>query len=155
MIRTFCQNEIREVRDLSGSGWVFSPQDGEHNGEQFPVVVPCCWESLPQFPAYRGVGRFAKHFSGSGTVRLVFQGVSHTADVYVDGVKAGTHYNAFTPFDVIVRDLPEGEHLLEVDADNRFSEASALHIPNDYMSYGGISRGVQLEYLEDAFCYFL
>ncbi len=155
MIRTFCQNEIREVRDLSGSGWVFSPQDGEHKGEQFPVVVPCCWESLPQFPAYRGVGRFAKHFSGSGTVRLVFQGVSHTADVYVDGVKAGTHYNAFTPFDVIVRDLPEGEHLLEVDADNRFSEASALHIPNDYMSYGGISRGVQLEYLEDAYISYL
>ncbi|MBQ2626350.1 MAG: hypothetical protein IJG17_01105 [Eubacterium sp.] len=151
MIRTFCQNEVREVRNLSGSGWTFSPCSGEHAGEIYPVVVPCCWESLPQFSAYRGVGRFTRHFSGEGNVRLIFQGVSHTATVYVDGKEVGTHYNAFTPFEIVLKDLPAGEHLLEVDADNQFSEKSALHIPNDYMSYGGISRGVQLEYLEDAF----
>ena len=32
-----------------------------------------------------------------------------------------------------------------VKADNRFSKKSALHIPNDYMSYGGVSRPVVLE----------
>jgi len=41
--------------------------------------------------------------------------------------------------------------LLEVIADNRFSEESSLHIPNDYMSYGGITRGVVLEELNCAY----
>ena len=36
-------------------------------------------------------------------------------------------------------------------ADNRFSEESSLHIPNDYMSYGGITRGVVLEELTCAY----
>ncbi len=151
MIRTFCTNKFRRVTELSGSGWSFSPLSGEFENKTFPVVVPCCWESLPQFPAYRGVGRFSKTFRAKGDVRLVFQGVSHTATVYVDGVKLGTHYNAFTPFEVMAKGLPDGEHLLEVDADNRFSEDSALHIPNDYMSYGGITRGVQLEELDTAY----
>ena len=44
-----------------------------------------------------------------------------------------------------------GEHILEVKADNRFSEESALHVPNDYMSYGGISRPVVLEQMKDVY----
>ncbi|MDR9829228.1 hypothetical protein RCJ22_26925, partial [Vibrio sp. FNV 38] len=51
----------------------------------------------------------------------------------------------------VVRDLKRGVHTLTVKADNRFSEASALHVPNDYMSYGGISRAVVLEEIGDLF----
>ncbi len=151
MIRTFCTNGIRSVTELSGSLWSFSPCSGEFAGRVYPVAVPCCWESLPDFGAYRGVGVFTKKFSASGNIRLVFKGVSHTATVYVDGEKVGSHYNAYTPFSCLVPDLEEGIHTLEVYADNSFSEESALHIPNDYMSYGGISRGVVLEQLKDSF----
>ncbi len=151
MIRTFCTNRIRKTTELSGSLWKFSPCSGELAGKSYPVAVPCCWESLPDFSAYRGVGVFTREFYAKGTIRLVFKGVSHTAKVCVDGNQVGSHYNAFTPFSIVVKGLAEGSHKLEVYADNTFSEDSALHVPNDYMSYGGISRGVVLEELEEAY----
>lgn len=61
------------------------------------------------------------------------------------------HYNAYTAFDVIVKNLEKCGHTLEITADNRFSMESALHIPNDYMSYGGISRPVVLEQLDEPY----
>lgn len=136
---------------MSDSIWKFIPCDGEFTGREYPVVVPCCWENLPDFSAYRGVGVFTKEFEAEGTIRMVFKGVSHTAKVCVDGKEVGTHYNAYTPFSVLVEELKSGLHKLEVYVDNRFSESSALHVPNDYMSYGGISRGVVLEYLGKAY----
>lgn len=151
MIRTFCTNKIRNVKELSGSLWSFSPCSGEFEGKKYQVAVPCCWESLPDFSAYRGVGVFSREIETEGTFRLVFKGVSHTARVCLDGKEIANHYNAYTPFSVVVTDVAAGKHLLEVYADNTFSEASALHIPNDYMSYGGISRGVVLEELKDAY----
>ena len=94
---------------------------------------------------------FSREIETEGAFRLVFKGVSHTARVCLDGREIGSHYNAYTPFAVAVTDVMAGRHLLEVYADNTFGEASALHIPNDYMSYGGISRGVLLEELTDTY----
>lgn len=155
MIRTFCTNEIRNVKELSGRLWDFSACSGEFAGKKYQVAVPCCWESLPDFSAYRGVGVYSREIETKGTFRLVFKGVSHTARVCLDGKEIANHYNAYTPFSVVVSDAAEGKHLLEVYADNTFSEASALHIPNDYMSYGGISRGVVMEELKDAYIEFI
>ena len=151
MIRTFCTHEIRKVRDLSGSLWEFSPCTGDLAGRKYRTAVPCCWESMPDFSSYRGVGVFSREIETEGAFRLVFKGVSHTARVCLDGREIGSHYNAYTPFAVAVTDVMAGRHLLEVYADNTFGEASALHIPNDYMSYGGISRGVLLEELTDTY----
>lgn len=151
MIRTFCTHEIRKVRELSGSLWEFSPCTGDLAGRKYRMAVPCCWESMPDFSSYRGVGVFSREIETEGAFRLVFKGVSHTARVCLDGREIGSHYNAYTPFAVAVTDVMAGRHLLEVYADNTFGEASALHIPNDYMSYGGISRGVLLEELTDTY----
>lgn len=151
MIRTFCTHEIRKVRELSGSLWEFSPCTGDLAGRKYRTAVPCCWESMPDFSSYRGVGVFSREIETEGVFRLVFKGVSHTARVCLDGREIGSHYNAYTPFAVAVTDVMAGRHLLEVYADNTFGEASALHIPNDYMSYGGISRGVLLEELTDTY----
>ena len=81
--------------------------------------------------------------------------MSHTAQVYLDGALIARHYNAYTPFSAVVRGVPAGEHTLEIVADNRFSEESALHVPNDYMSYGGISRPVSVEQVGSAYLRFL
>ena len=151
MIRTFCTHEIRKVRELSGSLWEFSPCTGDLAGRKYRTAVPGCWESMPDFSSYRGVGVFSREIETEGVFRLVFKGVSHTARVCLDGREIGSHYNAYTPFAVAVTDVMTGRHLLEVYADNTFGEASALHIPNDYMSYGGISRGVLLEELTDTY----
>ena len=85
------------------------------------------------------------------TVRLVFKGVSHTADVHVDDVKVGHHYDAYTPFDMIVRHMGAGEHRLCVEVSNAFGPDSALHVPNDYYSYGGITRTVCVETLPETY----
>lgn len=151
MIRTFQTNKIRKTQELSSSLWNFFPCSGENKDKKYKVAVPCCWESLPDFSCYRGIGVFSRTIEAEGNIRLIFKGVSHTAKVCLDGNTIAEHYNAYTPFSAVLRNITGKSHLLEVYADNSFSEKSALHIPNDYMSYGGISRGVVLETLGDAY----
>lgn len=151
MIRTFKTHDVRKQMELTESLWEFEPCAGSYAGQKFPVAVPGCWESHPLFADYRGEGIYRKTFQAQGNVRIECKGVSHTATVYLDGHEIGHHYNAYTPFSVVVSDLEPGRHMLEIKADNRFHKDSALHVPNDYMSYGGISRGVVVEELSDLY----
>ncbi|MBO5373037.1 MAG: hypothetical protein J6A75_10040 [Lachnospiraceae bacterium] len=151
MIRSFTTHKIREQKELTGVYWAFTPCQGEHKGKIYQVMTPSCWESHPDFTNYRGEGIYKTQFYAGGNIRLEFKGVSHTATVYCDGKEIASHYNAYTIFGTVLKDLPEGEHTLEIKADNRFSEASALHIPNDYMSYGGINRPVVLEKIHEVY----
>ena len=151
MIRLFQTHSVRRQHELTGTLWDFTPLHGERAGERFPVLTPSCWENYPGFGAYRGKGRYTTQFEAEGNLRIECKGVSHTAEVFLDGEKIAAHYNAYTAFSAIVRDVCAGVHTLSIVADNRFSEESALHVPNDYMSYGGISRPVVLEEIGD--CY--
>lgn len=151
MIRTFKTHYVRKQMELTESLWEFEPCAGSYAGQKFPVAVPGCWENHPLFADYRGEGIYRKTFQEQGNVRIECKGVSHTATVYLDGHAIGHHYNAYTPFSVVVSDLEPGRHMLEIKADNRFHKDSALHVPNDYMSYGGISRGVVVEELSDLY----
>ena len=96
-------------------------------------------------------GTIFKEGNLGGNVRLVFKGVSHTAYVYLDKKQIAYHYNAYTEFSVVLKDIPYGEHLLEVKVDNSFHEDSALHVSNDYYSYGGITRPLVVEEIGDMF----
>ena len=147
MIRLFEEHQVRKTTELSSSLWDFRQVTDETAAPVQKVTVPSCWETYPGFEAYRGQGLYERTFEAGGDVRLVFKGVSHTATVSVDGNVVAEHYNAFTPFEAILTDLTPGVHKLSVLVDNSFSEASALHVENDYQSYGGISRGVVLEQL--------
>ena len=149
MLRIFATHHVRNQMQLSDSLWEFEPCSGEFAGQKFQLMVPGCWESHPLFADYRGEGIYRKRFEAQGNIRVECKGVSHTATLYLDGTEIGRHYNAYTPFSVLVMNLEPGEHTLEIKADNRFHENSALHVPNDYMSYGGISRGVIVETLND------
>lgn len=149
MIRTFQTHKLRKTQELSGRLWSFVPVGEEQKSRM--AAVPGCWENMPGFENFRGEAEYSTVFSAGGNVRLEFKGVSHTAQVFVDGKKAAEHYNAYTPFDVVLPNLKRGEHRLCVRADNRFTEASALHVPNDYMTYGGITRAVVLEEVPDVY----
>ena len=151
MIRTFETHKIRKQMELTGRLWDFSPCMGEHAGKKYKVATPCCWENHPDFADYRGEGEYTTDFAAKGNIRLEFKGVSHTATVFLDEKEIASHYNAYTGFSAIVKNLDEGVHTLTIRADNRFSEKSALHIPNDYMSYGGVSRPVLFENIGDAY----
>lgn len=151
MIRTFETHRIREVKELTAALWNFHTLEGDRAGKTVQVTVPSCWETYPDTVTYRGKASYSRTFNAEGNVRLEFKGVSHTATVLVDGREVASHYNAYTIFDVVLKDLAPGEHTLEVIADNSFGPESALHVPNDYQSYGGISRPVVLEWLEEAY----
>ena len=151
MIRTFQTHCIRKQEELTERLWTFTALSGDKAGESFPVHTPSAWETYPGFGLYRGEGRYETNFSAGGNVRIECKGVSHTAKVYVDGKLIAEHYNAYTPFSAVVQGLSRGEHTLAIVADNRFSDISALHVPNDYMSYGGVTRPVAVEEVADVY----
>lgn len=149
MIRLFDTHHIRQTYDLCGM-WDFKMEGFD---TEYRLPVPGCWEQHPHFLSHRGVGTYTKKIwlNDETNIKLQFEGASHTADVYFDGERIAHHYNAFTPFGAIVRKAKAGEHELMVKVDNTFSEASALHIPNDYYTYGGITRPAEAEYLSDVY----
>lgn len=151
MLRAFATHKYRKTEELSEKFWDFSMEQEDGLKESRKMWVPGCWESCPGLENYRGIGQYQTAFEAEGNVRIVFKGVSHFAKVYIDDVLVGEHYGSYTPFEVYGKDLHFGVHNLRVEVDNSFSEKYALDIPNDYYSYGGISRGVGLEFLPDVF----
>lgn len=147
MIRLFNTHYVREIYELDGM-WDF-----EADGIKYRLPVPGCWEQHPRLLSYRGSGTYTRtvRVKRPCNIRLEFKGVSHTADVYFDGEKIIRHYNAFTPFSAVVKNVGAGEHEIKVEVDNSFGAHSALHIPNDYYTYGGITRPAAIEYLPDAY----
>lgn len=149
MIRLFEQHKIRKTSELEGM-WDFIRED---NGKAYRLPVPGCWEQHPDMLTYRGKGIYRRKIflTEKKNLRLEFKGVSHTAAVSLDGQPVAEHYNAFTPFAGLAKGIEPGEHELTVAVDNGFSEKSALHVPNDYYTYGGIIRPVVLEEIPDLY----
>jgi beta-glucuronidase len=157
MIRTFRQHRIRAVESLDGL-WDFTTDDSGPQPRRKPrrfdrkILVPSVWQRLPGLEAYRGQAWLRTQVTArpDRTIRLVFGGVSHTGTIFVNGKQVGTHYDAFTPFDVIAKPSTSDVELL-VHVDNTFGDHSALHKPNDYYTYGGITRPVELQHVPEVF----
>ena len=149
MLRLFKTHEVRPCTELEGL-WDFTM---EGNEKQYRMMVPGCIEQHPDFLDKRGIGCYTRKIevAQDGNLRFEFKGVSHTADVYIDNEKLVHHYNAFTPFSAIAKNVQAGVHELKVYVDNRFTPESALHVPNDYYTYGGITRPVAVEQLKDVY----
>lgn len=149
MIRLFKQHRIRQVEELEGL-WDFTR---EGCTKVYSLAVPGCWEQHPDLMKYRGRGEYRKKIllETDTALRLAFKGVSHSATVYLDGKKLVEHYNAYTAFDAVVPRVKAGEHEIRVEVDNAFSEDSALHLPNDYYTYGGIIRPVSIEKISEVY----
>jgi len=157
MIRLFDSHITRVQKELEGL-WDFMPIGGDDyniTGQKYDykLPVPGCWEMHPKFLTYRGKGVYRKIINTveKDSLRFEFKGVSHTADVYFDGEKVGHHYNAYTPFSIVVPDVEAGEHELKVFVDNSFSKESSLHMANDYYTYGGLIRPVSMEIVKESF----
>lgn len=150
MIRLFETHFLREQKELGGM-WKVTAE--EKPGKIYQMPVPGCVEQHPDFLDFRGHFIYTKDvtLTKESNVRLEFKGVSHTADVFWDGVQIAHHYNAFTPFATVIPHVAAGKHEIKVLVDNTFSEASALHVPNDYYTYGGITRAVAMEEVSDVF----
>ncbi len=157
MLRLFDEHRIRKSESLDGA-WNFNidPQDvgkvenwqnGIPNGHT--VSVPQVWGSDKALLTYEGVAWYEKRFfTKGGCLRLVFGAVMTEAEVYFDGAQVGYHYGGFSQFDIILPEVVEGEHLLSVRVDNRFTAQSIPQQKVDWYHHGGIVRGVTLETLE-------
>ena len=152
MLRTFAEHSVRPAMSLDGL-WDFVVADDRKDRGRLPkkytrtIHVPSAWEQMPGLEAYRGKGWYRTMIPAVAgmAARLVFGGVSHTATVFVDGKNARSHYDAYTPWDVVVAGLAGGGHELVVSVDNSFGPASALHRQSDYYTYGGVTRPVELQ----------
>ncbi len=149
MDRMFPTHRIRKTLPVAPL-WTLTTLDG---GLSAPTktLVPGAWETIPALHNYRGRAVYEQQIFCGGNVRFHFGGVSFRARVLLDGRELAAHYGAYTAFDAVAEGLPEGLHTLRVEVDNRFGEDSALHVPNDYYSYGGITRPVLVEALPDAY----
>lgn len=116
------------------------------------ISVPGVWECLYELSHHRGFGWFRKEFFVAEEVardaEVVFEAVSHTARVWLDGCFLGEHYGAHTAFSFLLKDLQPGSHVLEVEVDNRFGPCNPLTDSyQDIYTYGGIVRPVVIHLL--------
>ena len=160
MLRLFAQHQHRPVESLDGL-WDFTladtgpirDLDAARNVKpprryDRTILTPSAWESIPALANHRGQAWFRRviRTPAAGVTRLVFGGISHTATVFLDGKPIGQHYDAFTPFEITLPSPGEGEHELAIHVDNSFGDHSALHVENDYYTYGGITRPPELHH---------
>lgn len=150
MERLFETHEIRKSRACDPV-WTMVSLDPGGLSRPEKVIVPGVWESSPAMRNYRGRCAFEQEITAGGSVRVWLGGVSFRAKVFLDGELLAEHYGAYTGFEGLALGVRPGKHILRVEADNRFGEDSALHIPNDYYAYGGINRPVTVEELGEAY----
>lgn len=150
MQRLFPEHHLRRSVELPAL-WTLTTLD--EGGLDHPVqtVVPGVWESIPGLRTYKGRAVYENTFEAGGTLRFVFGGVSFKAEAYLDDKLIAEHYGAFTAFDAVAEHVPHGVHRLRIAVDNRYGEDSALHVENDYYSYGGVNRPVDVEQLGSAY----
>ncbi len=134
-----------------GPLWTLTTLDAGGLSTPVSAMVPGVWESIPGMKNYRGRAVYEKQLTCGGTLRFVFGGISFRASVYLDDTLLARHYGAYIAFDCLARDVPFGSHNLRVEVDNRFTDESALHVPNDYYAYGGINRPVSIQQLGSAY----
>lgn len=149
MYRLFHTHNIRKTIDVPVM-WDLKTLDRAEPFSQ-KIPVPSCTESIPQLSSYKGRCEIKTTCAFGGNCRLTFKGVSHTADVSLDGSKLGSHYGAYGEFSFLLKNQSPGIHTISVTADNSYSDASSLHIENDYYSYCGITRPVVLEQLQEVY----
>lgn len=151
MERLYTRHEMRNAVSLDGVWHFQRAKEEKPYGKELFLAVPCAWESHPELCAYRGQGLYRREvvLDWDDNIRLYFGAVSHYAKIIWDGKTVCEHNGAYTPFDCVLTNQSAGKHTLEVLVDSSFDGRSALSVPNDYFTYGGITRGVELEYLND------
>ena len=126
------------------------------------ITVPACWNlEKPQLHYFEGSGVYTRTFryvphEKNERLILRFEGAAYRTCVFINGIFAGSHDGASTPFTIDITGMVQTENRIIVTVDNR---RSPLRIPmdnSDWFYYGGIYRDVYLfrlphEYIKDWF----
>lgn len=115
------------------------------------LPVPMAFDGLPQYAKKRAVGCYRTTFQlpAGQAGRLLFEAVSMTARIYIDGELCAENKCGYEPFLVDVKPSESATRELIVLADNRFNfEERPMHQEYfDFYQYGGITRRVTLHAL--------
>ena len=142
--------------DLSGS-WRFRFEEGKSIEEVADpsfvatdtMVVPGCWDVLPQWYLKRGTGLYRRTFTLERPVEnawLVVDGMGLRGDFRIDGRPLGVHPYPYLRLELETGPLAAGEHTLFAALDNRF-DWNTLKLARpyyDFYFYGGFYHGVSL-----------
>lgn len=115
------------------------------------LTVPGDWNSQQdKLFYYEGTIWYKRSFDYSiskedNRLFLYFGAVNYKAEVYLNGIKLGTHEGGFTPFNFEITDIvkPTNNYLVVKVDNKRFKEAIPT-INTDWWNYGGITRDVKL-----------
>ncbi|NTV81705.1 MAG: hypothetical protein HGA24_09830, partial [Candidatus Aminicenantes bacterium] len=132
------------------SGW-HAPAAARDGWEE--VVVPSTWQVAERTADYLGQAWYRREFDAPGAwkgqvVRVEFESVFHTAEVFINGKRAGDHAGkGYTAFALDITGLLElgGPNVIAVRIDNSFSPAMLPRGDSyDWTPDGGITRPVRL-----------
>ncbi|MEJ1239209.1 glycoside hydrolase family 2 TIM barrel-domain containing protein [Chryseolinea sp. T2] len=126
------------------------------------VNVPHCFSIDGRYQLYTGTAWYVRQFTQQPVPQgykafLRFEAVFYKSAVYVNGKKAGEHEGGYTPFEVDVTDLLNGENTLALKVNNAWDSTTIpgaktrVAYENDnvgqvypWINYGGINREVHL-----------
>ncbi len=156
-----CSLLAQENIPLDGEWSFWIPESPESSSldpgvfKKQPVTVPHTYNVMEGLDNYAGKACYSRLLPISPAmsgrlVRLHFNGVFHSAIVYVNGRKAGEHLHAgYTPFSFDITPYldfsPGARNELRVECDNGFTpENLPYNGRNDWANDGGIYRSVSL-----------
>ncbi len=144
--------------DLGGT-WEFRLEEGksieEVGREDFAaadsMVVPGCWDVMPQWYLKRGTALYRRKFTLPAHVEnawLVVDGMGLRGDFRIDGRSLGVHPYPYARLELETGPLAAGEHVIFAALDNRFDWATMkLARPYyDFYLHGGFYHGVSLAF---------
>lgn len=113
------------------------------------LPVPGNWDTTNRYAQHVGPGWYRRLFTlpdgwQGRRVRLCFEAVYETAEVFLNGRSLGRHQGGYTPFEFDITHLArrDQENELTVRADNTYRRGA-------WWAWGGISRSVSLVALPD------
>jgi beta-galactosidase len=120
------------------------------------VTIPHSWNTADvtddEKGYYRGTGWYTKRLNIPASwqnkgISLYFEGASQTAEVYVNGKKAGSHVGGYTYFNLPVTQYlnfsPNAVNVVAVKVNNKYDE-NIPPLTADFTFFGGIYRDVYL-----------
>ena len=113
------------------------------------MVVPGCWDAMPQWFLKRGTGLYRRTFTLKepvGNAWLVVDGMGLRGDFRIDSSSLGVHPYPYARLELETGPLAAGEHTVFAALDNRFDwDTMRLARPYyDFYFFGGFYHGVSL-----------
>ena len=142
---------------LNGS-WVFRFEEDKtiedvadpHFEATGTMVVPGCFDMMPQWYMKRGTGLYRRTFTLDAPMShavLVVDGMGVRASFSLDGRDLGLHAYPYARLEIDIGALDAGEHVLFAAVDNTLGwpRVKLARTFYDFYFYGGFYHGVQLE----------